>query len=594
MPEDKPKRVNLQSLKTARVLLSFLKPWRTQFILGLLCLAIGSVSSLFLFSLMGELVDSQTTGEGPGLHTILWFIAVILLLQVVTAFVRIYLFAIVSENTMAELRKAVFAKLLRMPLSDFYTYRAGELSSRLNADLSAIKDGFTTYLAELIRQVIIVAGAGLILFFTAPALALFVLGTLPIMVFLAVVFGRKVRKISKAAQNEVAGAGVVVDETLQGITMVKAFVREAHEEARHTKRMGEVIKQGIQNGFYRGVFAAFIVLFLFGAVAGIIWFGAYMVGQGSISYGDLLRFFLLSVFIAGSLGGLADTYGHLQKALGAIESVTEILNGDSEPVGIQGAEFSQQPEIGSIEFQEVSFEYPGRTDFRVLKGLSFTVNKGETVGIVGPSGAGKSTICQLLLRFYTVNSGAILLDGRPIDSYPLEFVRKTIAYVPQDIALFGGSIRENIRYGRLDASNEAVEAAARKAFAHDFILNFPDGYDTLVGERGIKLSGGQRQRIAIARAILADPPVLLLDEATSSLDSETEHQVQEALAALMKGRTNIVVAHRLATIRNADSIVVIKAGQLVQQGCHTELIADSGGLYHLLYELQNLNAKSVS
>jgi ABC-type multidrug transport system fused ATPase/permease subunit len=590
MKEKGSGRLSLASFKTAAALLRFFKPWKYHFFLGLVSLIVGSVSSLLLFSLMGDLVDSQTAGGTKPLSGLLWFIGLILLFQIVTAFLRIYLFSIVSENSIAELRKALFSRILRLPLADFYTHRTGELNARLNADLSSIKDGVTTYLAELIRQVIIVLGAGAILFVTAPALALFVVATLPLLVFLAVTFGRKVRKISKSAQAEVASAGVVVDESLHSITMVKSFVREDYEEERHAFRVSEVIRQGVRNGWYRAWFASFIVLFLFGAIAGIIWFGAYMVSQGSISYGDLLRFFLLSVFIAGSLGGLADTYGHIQKALGAVESVLEILNSESEHFDAALAKDTDEDVSGDITFSGVSFEYPGRPDFQVITNMSFTIKKGQTVGIVGPSGSGKSTLCQLLLRFYEPQYGSILLNGKPLNSIPLNKLRQSIAYVPQDITLFGGSILENIRYGRLSASDEEVIQAAKKAFAHDFIMEFPEQYQTLVGERGVKLSGGQRQRVAIARAILADPPLLILDEATSALDSESEHLVQKALNDLMKERTSIVVAHRLATIRNADAILVLKSGQLVQQGSHDELVQDKGGLYYLLSELQSLSA----
>jgi len=368
---------------------------------------------------------------------------------------------------------------------------------------------------------------------------------------------------------------------------VKAFVNEAYETLRYKKAMQGVIKYALKGAKFRGAFSAFIIFCLFGAIVTVVWFGASLVQKSYITVVDLTTFILYATYVGAAMGSFADLYSQLQKTLGATERVIELLDEKNEDISIdvkQGI-ISQKIE-GVIEFKNIEFAYPSRKEVEVLKGLSFLANKGEKVAIVGPSGAGKSTIASLLLRFYAPDKGELLFDNRNANDYTLSDIRNQIAIVPQDVLLFGGSIRENISYGKIDATEEEIINAARQANAHDFISSFPEGYDTLVGERGIKLSGGQRQRIAIARALLKNPSILILDEATSSLDSESERLVQEALQVLMKDRTSIIIAHRLSTIREADQIIVIDEGKVQEAGTHQELMNNTTGLYRYLNQLQ--------
>lgn len=579
-------KVSKESFKKSLRIFRYIKPYSLPFSVGLFFLAVSSFSSLAIFYSLGDLIDLQEKNFSEKVQQVVLFMGVTLTLQAISSFLRIYTFSIVTENSIAKIRQDVYSRLITLPMTYFSSKRVGELSSRISSDITTVQSTLTTYLAEFIRQIIIVLGSVIIMGATSIKLALFMLGTLPAMALFAVFFGRYVRKLSKKTQEKVAETTTIVEETLQGIATVKAFTGELFEILRYKKSTEELIKIGMKNSVVRGFFASVIIVLIFGAVIAIVWFGSSMVGKNGFGNGDLFRFFLLSVFMAGSVGGLADTYGQIQKAIGSTEHLLDIIDEQPEYEKPYEAGNIKKQILGKIHFENVSFSYPSRKDFPVLKQLNFTVNPGEQVAIVGPSGAGKSTLTAMILRFYPPNEGIIYIDDVPVSEFDLGTYRSQVALVPQDIILFGGSIRENIRYSKPNASDDEIIQAAIKANAHDFIMEFPDKYDTVVGERGTKLSGGQRQRIAIARAVLSDPAILILDEATSSLDSESERQVQDALDKLMKGRTSIVIAHRLSTIRNADKILVMDKGELKETGTHEELISKEQGLYRYLSELQ--------
>lgn len=586
MSHTERKRITKQSFRKSLRIFRYISPYRVPFIIGLICLAISSVSSLAIFSSLGELIDFTQQNFQEKVWQVTLLLGVLLIIQAITSYLRIYTFSIVTENSIAKLRKDVFNQLLILPMQFYASKRTGELSSRISSDISTIKDSLTTYLAEFIRQIIIIIGSVAIMWSTSWKLALFMLATLPALALFAVSFGRYVRKLSKKAQNQVAESQTIVEETLTGMVTVKAFTGEWFESQRYAKVTDELIRTGMKNAIVRGIFASTLIVFLFGSVVAIVWFGSNLVAKGEITGGNLFQFFLLSVFMAGSVGGLADTYSQLQKSIGATENLLDILDEKPEMKLSNEIIIADRRFKGSIEFKNISFAYPSRKEFPVIRNLSFSIEPGKQLAIVGPSGAGKSTITSLLLRLFEPTSGTILVDEKPAVEYDLTFYRSQMALVPQDVILFGGTIRENILYGKPNATESEIIEAARKANAHEFITSFPDGYDTIVGERGTKLSGGQRQRIAIARAVLSDPAILLLDEATSSLDSESERQVQDALEKLMQGRTSIVIAHRLSTIRNADQILVIDRGELVEKGDHQTLMQKEGGLYKYLTGLQ--------
>jgi ABC-type multidrug transport system fused ATPase/permease subunit len=409
------------------------------------------------------------------------------------------------------------------------------------------------------------------------------LATFPVLIILAMVFGRFIRKLSKQTQDELAAANVIVEETLHSIMTVKSFTGEDYESNRYKRGLDRVVQIAMKAAGYRGAFISFIIFALFGGIVAVMWYGASLVASGEMSVGDLVSFVLYTTFIGGSIAGLGDIYGQIQKAIGSSERVLEILD---EAPEASTADYQATPISGEISFQNVKFQYPTRPEVDVLKNVTFHIGAGDKVALAGHSGAGKSTIIQLLLRLYELNHGSILVDGKPLEKWNLKQLRRNIGIVPQEVLLFGGSIRENIAYAKPGASDEEIIAAAKKANAWQFISKFPEGLDTKVGERGVKLSGGQRQRVAIARAILKDPAILVLDEATSSLDAESEALVQEALDTLMKDRTTIIIAHRLATIRKVDRIYVLKEGEIVEQGSHDTLAKKSEGFYANLVRLQ--------
>ncbi|MBN7809938.1 ATP-binding cassette domain-containing protein [Algoriphagus sp. H41] len=582
-PEEK-RKLNKQNLGKLGGIFRFLLPYKWAFFSGLVFLLFSSLTLLTFPYVAGKLIDTaQGTGWIVGdVNSIAWILIGILAVQSIFSFFRVWLFALVSERSMRDIRLAVYSKLVRLPMSFFDKRRTGELISRITSDVSQLQDTFSTTLAELFRQVVtLVAGIGFLLYNT-PKLTLFMLGTFPVLVLIAMVFGRFIRNLSKKTQDELAAANVIVEETLQSISTVKSFVGEAYESARYGKGLHSVVGVALTTAKYRGAFISFIIFALFGGIVAVMWYGASLVAEGSMSVGELVSFVLYTTFIGGSIAGLGDIYSQVQKAIGSSERVLEILDEEAESAsGTQADKF-----LGKIEFDQVGFSYPTRPEVEVLKQVSFQIQPGEKVALAGHSGAGKSTVIQLLLRFYETQKGNILVDGRDVKDWDLRALRSKVGIVPQEVLLFGGSIRENIAYAKPDATEEEIILAAKKANAWQFISQFPEGLDTLVGERGVKLSGGQRQRVAIARAILKDPAILILDEATSSLDAESESLVQQALDELMKGRTTLIIAHRLATIRKVDRIYALSDGRIVEQGSHKELVENEGGFYANLVRLQ--------
>lgn len=413
------------------------------------------------------------------------------------------------------------------------------------------------------------------------------LSVVPVIVVVAVFFGKRIRKFSRQTQDQLAESNTIVEETLQGISNVKAFSNEWYEVDRYRRSLKQVVKMAIKNGQFRGLFISFLLFSVFGAIVLVVWYGTGLMQVGQLSFGDLTAFVVYTAFVGGTMAGFADLYSQLQKTLGATQRVRELLRADPEAIQTNNEPVEEQFKLsGQVNLQQVAFSYPSRKELPVLKEINIQAEPGQQIALVGQSGAGKTTIAALLLRFYEPDDGQILFDGRPAKAIPLSQLRKQMALVPQDVILFGGTIRENIAYGKPEAVLDEIQAAAQQAHAHEFITSFPEGYETMVGERGIKLSGGQRQRIAIARAILKDPVILILDEATSSLDSASESLVQEALDNLRKNRTSFIIAHRLSTIRNADKIIVLENGVVRETGTHQQLIALDEGVYRNLNRLQ--------
>lgn len=606
--EERPKvKISKESLREALVLFSYLRPYRFQFLLALVFIGLSAFTTSLFPLFLGKMIDAAVPGAGGSvistgssnmpfteqlknvhwsLNTSLLFIFITLSFQMLFSYLRVYLLTSVGERSLAGMRKDVYSKLLSMPMAYFSEKRVGELSNRISSDLSQIQDAISFTLAEFLRGIFTLVIGLFFIFWISPELALVMLGVVPVIAILAVIFGRRIRKMARKAQDQLADSGTIVQETFQGIAVVKAFTSEFHEISRYVKSILAVVDTSITNARYRGAFVSFMIFSVFGAIAFVMWYGANMIQSGELTLGALTMFVIFSMFVGGTFAGFADMFSQLQKTLGATESIREILRSESEPVSLDPITVDPANRLrGDVKFENVVFAYPSRKDNPVLKGLSLSAQNGQQVAIVGPSGAGKSTLVSMLMRFYEPDSGKIYFDSRPATGFPLSQLRAQMAFVPQDVLLFGGTIRENIAYGKPDATDEEIMQAARKANAHNFIDAFPEKYNTVVGERGIQLSGGQRQRVAIARAILKDPAILILDEATSSLDSESEQLVQEALENLMKGRTSFVIAHRLSTIRNADQIVVIDKGVVHESGTHTELMSRDG-LYRKLNEMQ--------
>ncbi len=585
--DDLPKaKINKTSLKKTLRIFEYVGTHKWKLYLGLVFLLLTSATALIFPLMLGDLVKSVEKKDFSKINEIGILLMLVLTAQSVFSYYRIYLFVNYTENTLASLRQSVYAHIIKLPMTFFGQKRVGDLNSRMSADITQIQDTLTTTIAEFLRQFLLIIGGITLLLIISPKLTLLMLAIVPIVAVAAVIFGRFIRKISREVQEKVSESNTIIEETLQGITNVKAFANEFFENLRYKRSTEEIVLKAIQGGKYRGAFASFIIFCLFGAIVSVIWYGVNLASKGQLLIGDLISFILYSAFVGVSFGGIAELYAQIQRAVGSIERVFEILDEVPEILNIVDHREIVKRIEGNVTFENVAFTYPSRKEMQVLKNVSIVVNKGETIAVVGPSGSGKSTLAALLLRFYDPESGRILIDGQDAKSYPLTELRNNMAIVPQDVLLFGGTIRENIAYGKPSASISEIAEAARKANALDFIDSFPEKFETIVGERGMKLSGGQRQRIAIARAVLKDPSILILDEATSSLDSESERLVQEALDKLMVGRTSFVIAHRLSTIRKADKIIVIDKGEVRESGTHEELMLNGNGLYRSLVRLQ--------
>ncbi|MEZ7497907.1 ABC transporter transmembrane domain-containing protein [Flavobacterium sp. Arc3] len=584
---DLPKsKITVSSLNKATLIFKYADNHRWKFYVGLLFLLLTGATALAFPKLMGMLIDSVKNKSYTDANNIALFLIGILFMQSIFSFFRLSLFINFTEHTLANLRLSLYSNLVKLPMSFFSQKRVGELNSRISSDITQIQDTLTSTIAEFLRQLILIIGGVALLATESIKLTLLMLSVVPLVAVAAVIFGRFIRKFSKNVQDQVAESQVIVEETMQGISIVKAFANEWYEIARYDGKIKEVVKLAIKGGKYRGYFASFIIFCLFGAIVAVVWFGVRLSISGEMSVGQLISFVLYSTFVGASFGGIAELYAQIQKAIGATERVFELLEETPEKINSKQSTSPIQKIKGNVTFKNVAFSYPSRKEIKVLKNVNFTANFGQKIAIVGPSGTGKSTIASLLLRFYDIDSGEILIDGKNIYDYELEDLRGNMSIVPQDVILFGGTIKENIAYGKPNATEEEILLAAKQANAFNFIEGFPEKFETIVGERGIKLSGGQRQRIAIARALLKNPSILILDEATSSLDSESERLVQEALEILMQGRTSIIIAHRLSTIRSADQILVLDNGEITEQGTHQELIALENGKYKNLSNLQ--------
>lgn len=590
------KPITWTALKQMSRMYVHVKPYRGEFIVGLLMLLLSSGSNLAFPKYLGELVDAAQT-DPSAIDGIALTLVVILLAQSVFSFGRIFFFERVAQRSLASLRSAMYNHLVSLPLPFFHEKRIGELTNRLQSDIGVLQETFTSTLAEFIRQIVIIVGGIALLVYQSPSLTGFMLLVLPLVVILGVAFGSRIRKYAKDVQTASAESNTIVDETLSAVATVKAYTQEGFEKTRYRRALDHVAALGIRGGIYRGAFSSFIILGLFGALVAVIWKGASLIASGEMASGQLFSFVIYSGFIGGSVGGLADVYSRLQRAMGATEAIMAMLDEQPETASEQPATSNQHPSTSNqqpatsnqqpaVAFRNVHFAYPTRPDVPVLQGLNLEIREGQQCALVGSSGAGKSTVVQLLYRFHDPQQGALLVQGRDARDWPLEELRGRMAWVPQDVVLFGRSILENIRYSRPEASDDEVRRAAEDANAWEFIERFPDGWNTQVGERGVQLSGGQRQRIAIARAMLRDPNLLVLDEATSSLDPESESLVQSALETLMKGRTSLVIAHRLSTVRHADVIAFIHEGQIAEMGSHDELMQLEGGRYRAFVQKQ--------
>ena len=590
--EKKARKVSKQQLNAAKHLYKYIKPYRAKFILGLVFLSLTSIIFMVVPAAVGQMLKAAKgdtlipyTNFHVNIYQYVWVFLAILIAQGLLSYFRVNLFAIVTENSLAQIRIDLYNKLLSQPLSFFEKNRVGDVVSRLSTDVEKLQTAFSITLPEFLRQIIVfVVGVALLLVYSIK-LTIVMLSVFPLVIILAIIFGRYIKKLAKDRQEYLAQTNVIVDETFQSFQSVKAYVNEKFELNRYSAKMFELVEIALKYARAKGVFFTFIITGLFGALFFILWMGGIEVYKNNLSVEELTAFIFYAMVIGGSIAGLGNQYTELLGALGATERVKEILDEEKELDIVEGA----VPAITftrNISFKNVDFSYPSRKDIQVLHDINFEVQKGQKVALVGSSGSGKSTIVKLLSRFYDLEQGQIQIDGRDIQNLEIKSLRKIIGIVPQEVILFGGSILENIKYGKLDATLEEVKAAAAQANALDFIEGFPEQFDTLVGERGVQLSGGQKQRVAIARAILKNPDILILDEATSSLDAESEKQVQDALENLMQNRTTFIIAHRLSTVRSADEILVLNQGHIVERGKHKTLLQEEDGFYTKLLKLQ--------
>ena len=593
----------LDSFRRLLDLLAFVRPYRGRFIAAV-CASIVSMSFGLAFPwLAGRMLDAADSAIQPTLggtwlrnpDSVALTLLGTLVIQAVLTFFSSYSFNYVGESSVVAIRKSVYARLISLPMEFFGQNRVGELTSRLSNDLSQLQDVLTFLFAAAIRQTMMFTGGIALIAITSWRLALVMISSFPVLIIIAVIVGRRIRRLSKAAQDRLADSTVVVEETLQNITTVKAFTAERYESVRYGTSLDAFLAAILRTSLSRAALIAFIIVGIFGSIVLVLWQGARLMEAGRMTHGNLTTFMLYTVFVGGAVGSFAEIISQVQKAVGATQRVRELLGtppefGVPNPRHVTASKQHPDPAPerldGSVRFEGVSFHYPSRPDLPVLKDLSLAAATGEKIALVGPSGAGKSTVVALLLRFYDPDEGHVFFGRHFAWDYDPERLRANLAVVPQEVLLFGGSIRENIAYGRPGATDEEIRDAARRAHCEEFITRFPEGYETRVGERGVQLSGGQRQRVAIARAFLRDPAILILDEATSSLDAESEQLVQQALDTLLAGRTAIIIAHRLATVRRCDRIYVIESGTVIEDGTHEELIARPEGRYRRLAEMQ--------
>jgi len=581
----RPQRLTRKQVNTFKRLLQYVRPYTKWMVLSIIMLLISVSLGLILPLVIRNLVDIVLVDKNfTRLNQLAIGLFVVFILQGLASFVNQIALAFVGENVVADIRVQVYSHLQLLSLKYFTDNRTGEIVSRVTNDVILLQNAVTDNLVALLRQAITLIGAAILLFVLDWRLTLIILAGIPFVTLTMVWLGRKIRRESTAVQDALAQGANVLEETISGVRIVKSFAREEYEIARFSARVTDIFDAAMRRAKIGAVLGPIIGFMAFASITITLWFGSYEVIQGRLTAGDLVAYLVYTMMVAAPIASLAGLYAQFQAAIGATERLFDLLDTESDIVSLPDAPLLPAVQ-GEVVFEDVSFAYS--TAVAVLRSVSFTARPGQVIALVGPSGAGKSTLVSLIPRFWDVDNGRVVIDGHDIREVNLRSLREQIGIVPQETTLFSDTVYNNIRYGKLDATREEVEAAARAANAHEFILHdLAEGYDTPVGERGVKLSGGQRQRVAIARAVLKDPRILILDEATSSLDSESESLVQEALERLMEGRTSFVIAHRLSTVVNADWVLVLNEGQIVEQGTHADLLSREDGLYTRLHQMQ--------